>query len=153
MKGAITDGQGLGRGVYGYGGIMGLALQIGASNATYNRMTVNIIAMDSDSLGMSEISVITSEAARNSMDKIDGSITAVSEQRGSLGAMQNRLEHTVNSLRNQIENITAAESQIRDVDMAAEMVKYTKYRMLMQVSQSILTQANQTQQFVLQLLR
>jgi flagellin len=131
----------------------GLILQIGANNAPYNRMVVNINAVNADSLGIASLCVRTAQSARESIGMVDGAITAVSRQRAALGAMQNRLEHTVNSLTNQAENLMAAESRIRDADMAAEMLNYTRYTLLQQVAQALLAQAIQAPQAVLQLLR
>ncbi|MCY7903275.1 flagellin, partial [Bacillus inaquosorum] len=85
--------------------------------------------------------------------KIDTAITSVSSQRSKLGAVQNRLEHTINNLGASSENLTAAESRIRDVDMAKEMSEFTKNNILSQASQAMLAQANQQPQNVLQLLR
>ncbi|MDR0197493.1 MAG: flagellar hook protein [Oscillospiraceae bacterium] len=131
----------------------GLTFQIGANNASEQRVTLNVDAMDSSAIGIANINVSTTERARESMDKIGAAITAVSRQRASLGAMQNRLEHTINSLTVTTENITAAEAQIRDTDMATEMVEYTKYSILQQAAQAMLAQANQAPQAILQLLR
>ena len=91
--------------------------------------------------------------ATNFLDKIDASIRTVSKQRSNLGAIQNRLEHTIANADNTAENLQAAESRIRDVDMADEMVKYSKSSILQQAGQSMLAQANQSTQGVLSLLR
>jgi flagellin len=152
IPGNFPDGQGLGRNSSPQFGT-GLTLQIGANNAAYNRMTVNINSMDSNALGLSKICVRSIESARNSIDMADSSITLVSRQRSSLGAMQNRLEHTVNSLTNSVENLKAAKSQILDADMAAEIVNYTKYNILQQVAQAMLAQVMQQPQMLLQLFR
>jgi flagellin len=101
----------------------------------------------------SSFNVTTIASAKFSIDRVDGAISSVSEQRAKLGSMQNRLEHTVNSLTVTNENIQAAESQIRDTDMAKEMVNYTKYSILQQAAQAMLAQANQAPQAILQLLR
>lgn len=98
------------------------------------------------------ISVKTKTAARAAMDNISAAIKLVSARRSELGAIQNRLEHTIKNLDNVVENTTAAESAIRDTDMAAEMVKFSNYNILMQAGQSMLAQANQTNQGVLALL-
>ncbi|MCY7584101.1 flagellin, partial [Bacillus safensis] len=87
------------------------------------------------------------------LDIVDGAIKQVSDQRSKLGAVQNRLEHTINNLGASAENLTAAESRIRDVDMAKEMSEFTKNNILSQASQAMLAQANQQPQNVLQLLR
>ena len=98
------------------------------------------------------ISVKTKTAARAAMDNISAAIKLISARRSKLGAVQNRLEHTIKNLDNVVENTTAAESQIRDTDMASEMVKYSNNNILMQAGQSMLAQANQTNQGVLSLL-
>ena len=98
------------------------------------------------------ISVKTKTAARAAMDNISAAIKLVSARRSKLGAVQNRLEHTIKNLDNVVENTTAAESQIRDTDMASEMVKYSNNNILMQAGQSMLAQANQSNQGVLSLL-
>ena len=91
-------------------------------------------------------------AAKTAIDSIKTALQTVSEQRSSLGAQQNRLEHTINNLNNVVENTTAAESQIRDTDMATEMVKYSNNNILAQAGQAMLAQANQSNQGVLSLL-
>jgi flagellin len=147
-----TDGQGLGVGFTNNNG-GGLTLQIGAYNAVEQRMTVSIGAMDSDAIGIGNFDVTTAETAQTAMENVKKAITAVSEQRASLGAMQNRLEHTVNSLTVTGENLAASEAQIRDADIAAEILNYTKYNILQQAAQAMLAQANQEPQAVLQLLQ
>ncbi|MCL2634479.1 MAG: flagellar hook protein [Oscillospiraceae bacterium] len=150
--GAGVSGEGLGK-EFVAGGGQGLTFQIGANNAVEQRVTLNINAMDSGSIGISNFDVSSVENARMALDAVNGAITAVSSQRAALGAMQNRLEHTVNSLTVTTENINAAEAQIRDTDMATEMVEYTKYSILQQAAQAMLAQANQAPQAILQLLR
>ena len=130
----------------------GLTFQIGANGVEDQRLTVNVGNMSSTALGINNVSVATQDGANNAINKIDDAIKAVSTQRAKLGAVQNRLEHTVNSLNTANENLSSAESQIRDTDMAAEMIKYTKSNILQQASQSMLAQANQQPQGVLQLL-
>ena len=130
----------------------GLTFQIGANGVEDQRLTVNIGDMSSAALGISNVSVAKQDDANTAINKIDDAIKTVSSQRAKLGAVQNRLEHTVNSLNTANENLSAAESQIRDTDMAAEMIKYTKSNILQQASQSMLAQANQQPQGVLQLL-
>ena len=98
------------------------------------------------------ISVKTTSSARAAMDNISAAIKLISARRSKLGAVQNRLEHTIKNLDNVVENTTAAESQIRDTDMASEMVKYSNNNILMQAGQSMLAQANQSNQGVLSLL-
>ena len=109
--------------------------------------------MSTSSLGISGIDISTQTGASSAMDKIKKAINTVSSTRGDLGAIQNRLEHTINNLSVTTENMTAAESRIRDVDMAQEMMNYTKNNILVQASQAMLAQANQLPQGVLQLLQ
>ena len=130
----------------------GLTFQIGANGVEDQRLTVNVDDMSSKALGINNISVAKQDDANDAINKIDDAIKAVSTQRAKLGAVQNRLEHTVNSLNTANENLSASESQIRDTDMATEMIKYTKSNILQQASQSMLAQANQQPQGVLQLL-
>ena len=130
----------------------GLTFQIGANGVEDQRLTVNVDDMSAGALGVDGISVATQDGANAAINKIDDAIKTVSTQRAKLGAVQNRLEHTVNSLNTANENLSAAESQIRDTDMASEMIKYTKSNILQQASQSMLAQANQQPQGVLQLL-
>lgn len=99
------------------------------------------------------LNISTKEDASNAINVIDKAITKVSEERAKLGAYQNRLEHTINNLGTAAENLTAAESRIRDVDMAKEMMEFTKMNILTQAASAMLAQANQTPQGVLQLLR
>ena len=130
-----------------------LVLQIGDTSDEFNKMKLNIDATDATSLGIGDINIGTQEGAAAAVDKIKAAINKVSSIRGGLGAIQNRLEHTINNLGVQTENITAAESRIRDVDMAKEMMAYTKNNILVQASQAMLAQANQVPQGVLQLLQ
>ena len=99
------------------------------------------------------ISISSQEDASNAITSLDAAINSVSAERAKMGAVQNRLEHTINNLSTSAENLTAAESRIRDVDMAKEMMEMTKNNILQQAAQSMLAQANQTPQNVLQLLR
>ena len=128
-------------------------LQIGDTNQEFNKLNVAIREMSSDTLGLKVIDVKTEDSAGEAVDVINRAINLVSTQRGQLGAIQNRLEHTINNLSVNAENMTAAESRIRDVDMADEMMKYTKNNILVQASQAMLAQANQVPQGVLQLLQ
>ena len=102
---------------------------------------------------IANIDISSQAGAKAAVDKIKAAINTVSSTRGDLGAIQNRLEHTINNLGVTAENMTAAESRIRDVDMASEMMEYTKNNILVQASQSMLAQANQMPQGVLQLLQ
>ncbi len=131
----------------------GLELQIGDTSDAFNQMTVAVSAMDTASLGIANVDVSTQEGAQAAVDIIKNAINMVSSTRGDLGAIQNRLEHTINNLSVTTENMTAAESRIRDVDMAEEMMAYTKNNILVQSSQAMLAQANQIPQGVLQLLQ
>ncbi len=138
-------------GVDGNGSIVSIA---GADTESQtNTVTVNagsILPIGGDVGGY--ISVKTTSTARAAIDNISAAIKLVSARRSQLGAIQNRLEHTIKNLDNVVENTTAAESQIRDTDMASEMVKYSNNNILMQAGQSMLAQANQSNQGVLSLL-
>jgi flagellin len=151
LTATMANGAGVGKEFVASTG-EGLTFQIGANGVEDQRLTVNIGNMSSNALGIANISVATQDGANNAINKLDDAIKTVSSQRAKLGAVQNRLEHTVNSLNTANENLSAAESQIRDTDMAAEMIKYTKSNILQQASQSMLAQANQQPQGVLQLL-
>ncbi|QUO22800.1 flagellin [Clostridiaceae bacterium Marseille-Q4143] len=131
----------------------GLTLQIGDTSEDFNQMTVSVGDMHTVALGIADIDISTQAGAKASVDKIKSAINSVSSTRGDLGAIQNRLEHTINNLSVTAENMTAAESRIRDVDMANEMMAYTKNNILVQSSQAMLAQANQIPQGVLQLLQ
>ncbi len=128
-------------------------LHVGESSDDSNKISVNIKAMSSKSLAVDSIDIGTAEGAKTAIDVVNDAIDTVSSIRSDLGALQNRLEHTINNLGVQTENITAAESRIRDVDMAKEMMAYTKNNILVQASQAMLAQANQVPQGVLQLLQ
>ena len=131
----------------------GLTLQIGDTADKFNQMTVSVGDMHAKALGISDVDISTQAGAKAAVDKIKSAINSVSSTRGDLGAIQNRLEHTINNLSVSAENMTAAESRIRDVDMANEMMAYTKNNILVQSSQAMLAQANQLPQGVLQLLQ
>lgn len=128
----------------------GVKFQIGANET--QTIKVNIDDMRTEGLGIGDIDLSTQDGAEKAITAIDEAISKVSEQRSSLGAVQNRLDHTINNLGTSAENLTAAESRIRDVDMAKEMMEMTKNNILSQASQSMLAQANQQPQSVLQLL-
>ena len=130
-----------------------LTLQIGDTSADFNQMDVSVSDMHTKALGIDDIDISTQAGAKAAVDKIKAAINSVSSTRGDLGAIQNRLEHTINNLSVTAENMTAAESRIRDVDMANEMMAYTKNNILVQSSQAMLAQANQIPQGVLQLLQ
>ena len=131
----------------------GLILQIGDTAADFNQLTVSVSSMSAKSLGIADVDISTLEGAQTAIDKIRTAINSVSSTRGDLGAIQNRLEHTINNLSVTTENMTAAESRIRDTDMADEMMAYTKNNILVQAAQAMLAQANQVPQGVLQLLQ
>lgn len=126
-------------------------LQVGAV-ATEN-MKIDISSMSASALGVNALKVSTHAVASSAMTKITEAIKTVSSARSKLGAKQNRLEYTINNLENYSENLTSAESQIRDTDMASEMTNYTKNNILQQAAQSMLAQANQSTQGVLSLLQ
>ena len=130
-------------------------LHVGADADMTNKINVNIDSMDSASLGIKGLNIKddSGNAATYAVDAISDAISKVSSQRSSLGAVQNRLEHTINNLDNVVENTTTAESRIRDTDMAEEMVNYSKNNILAQAGQSMLAQANQSTQGVLSLLQ
>jgi flagellin len=128
-----------------------LTLQIGANQG--QEMTVSIGSMATNDLGIASIDASTQAGASNAIELLDTAISLVSSERAKLGAYQNRLEHTINNLGTAAENLTAAESRIRDVDMAAEMMEFSKNNILMQAGTAMLAQANQQPQAVLQLLR
>ena len=109
--------------------------------------------MSAAGIGIEGLKVDTEDDATASIDTIANAIQKVSSQRSALGAVQNRLEHTINNLDNVSENTTSAESRIRDTDMAEEMVNYSKNNILAQAGQSMLAQANQSNQGVLSLLQ
>ena len=128
-------------------------LHVGADADTTNKISVKIDSMSSAGLGIKGIKADTEQDATYAIDAIADAISKVSDQRSSLGAVQNRLEHTINNLDNVVENTTSAESRIRDTDMAKEMVNYSKNNILAQAGQSMLAQANQANQGVLSLLQ
>ena len=128
----------------------GKSLQVGAHSQ--NTISISIASMDATTLKVNALSVTDADKAGTAIDAISDAIDAVSAQRSSLGAIQNRLEHTIKNLDNVVENTTAAESQIRDTDMASAMVEFTKNNILAQAGQSMLAQANQSTQGVLSLL-
>ena len=130
-------------------------LHVGADANMTNKINVNIEAMNTENLGLKGLNVKDDSgiAATYAIDAIADAISKVSEQRSSLGAVQNRLEHTISNVDNVVENTTSAESRIRDTDMASEMVNYSKNNILAQAGQSMLAQANQSNQGVLSLLQ
>lgn len=137
-----------------------ITLHVGETSADFNQIGVTLSRMSTDSIGsttlnkmVKDIDISTVPGAKDAINIANGAIDAISSMRSTFGALQNRLDHTINNLGVQTENITAAESRIRDVDMAKEMMAYTKNNILVQASQAMLAQANQVPQGVLQLLQ
>ena len=131
-----------------------MGLHVGADADGTNKITFTMDTMDSAGLGIKGLNVVDNSGAKATyaIDSIADAIAKVSAQRSELGAVQNRLEHTINNLDNVVENTTSAESEIRDTDMAEEMVEYSKNNILAQAGQSMLAQANQANQGVLSIL-
>jgi flagellin len=127
-----------------------ITLQVGAEAS--HEMTLTLSKLDAEGLGVNDVKVDTSADADGAIDTIKTAIDKLNKQRAKLGAYQNRLEHKIANLDNVVENTTAAESQIRDTDMASEMVKYSNANILQQAGQSMLAQSNQSNQGVLSLL-
>ena len=134
---------------------LSFSLHVGADADMTNKITVDIDTMNSANLGIKGLNVTDKNgtAATYAIDAISDAISKVSSQRSALGAVQNRLEHTIDNLDNISENTSSAESRIRDTDMAKEMVNYSKNNILAQAGQSMLAQANQSNQGVLSLLQ
>ena len=146
---------------------LSLKFQIGANSS--ESLSIDISVMDAASLGIGRnadgtittvgvnaaagINVMTTESANAAIDIFDNAIRLVSAERSKLGAIQNRLEHTTNNLQTASENLTSAESRIRDLDMAEEMTNFTRNNILNQAGQAMLAQANQLPQGILQLLK
>jgi len=130
-----------------------VTLQIGANDSAEQRLDLDISDMRASALGVNNIDVTDAANARSAITTINTAIEIVSSERAKLGAYQNRLEHTINNLSVAAENLTAAESRIRDIDMSKEMMEYTKMSILQQAATAMLSQANQQPQLVLQLLR
>ena len=130
-----------------------LTLQIGDTSDSFNQLKVGIKDCHVDALGLTDMKIGDQDSAAKALDKIKSAINYVSDVRGTLGATQNRLDHTINNLSVMQENIQDAESTIRDTDVADEMMAYTKNNILIQSAQAMLAQANQVPQGVLQLLQ
>ena len=143
---AFTEG-------YDVNGAISFSLHVGADSAADNKIEVKIESMSAAGIGVKGLNVSTEDDATAAIDRISEAIQKVSSQRSTLGAAQNRLEHTISNLDNVVENTTSAESRIRDTDMAQEMVNYSKNNILAQAGQSMLAQANQSNQGVLSLLQ
>ncbi len=133
------------------GNFQNKSLQVGALSG--QSISISIDQMSASKLSVGSLSVSSFTSAGAAMDAIQTAIKTVSDQRSKLGAIQNRLEHTINNLDTTSENTSSAESLIRDVDMASEMVDYSKNQILSQAGQSMLAQANQSNQGVLSLLQ
>ena len=134
------------------GSFKSVTLQVGAQNKKEQTISITIKNMNSSTIGVGSVKVTTQANAKDAIDSIKAAISNVSSQRSDLGAIQNRLEHTIANLDNVVENTTSAESSIRDTDMATTMVEYTKNNILSQAGTSMLAQANQSTQNVLSLL-
>ncbi|OMP65807.1 flagellin N-terminal helical domain-containing protein [Domibacillus epiphyticus] len=131
----------------------GIIFQIGANAQETLSLTINKMDASTSGLAISGVDVLTASGAATAITTIEKAISKVSEQRSKLGAVQNRLEHTISNLQTANENLTASESRIRDLDMAEEMTKFTRNNILNQAGQAMLAQANQLPQGVLQLLQ
>ncbi|WP_020189190.1 flagellin [Kurthia sp. Dielmo] len=131
----------------------GLTFQIGANAGQTINVKITTMSATKLAVDASKLNIATGGAASKAITAIDAAINTVSQTRSSLGAVQNRLEHTINNLGTSSENLTAAESRIRDTDMAKEMMAFTKNNILTQAAQSMLAQANQQPQGVLSLLQ
>ncbi len=129
-----------------------LEFQIGANGVEDQKVGMDIVDASASAIGVADVSVATQYDANRAIEKIDEAVKTVSTYRAAMGALQNRMEKTINSLNTANENLTSSESQIRDTDMAAEMVEYQKNNILQQASQSMLAQANQQTNGILSLL-
>ena len=140
---------------YTHAAAIDVSLHVGADSTANNRINLSIDSMSASGLHVTGLKVNGSDAtnATAAINTIADAIQKVSTQRSALGAVQNRLEHTINNLDNVVENTTSAESQIRDTDMATEMVKYSNNNILAQAGQAMLAQSNQANQGVLSLLQ
>jgi flagellin len=137
------------------GKFTGKKLQVGAEKSTtavQQTITISISAMSAKGIGVNGLKVTSHADATDAINSIKSAMAKVSKMRSDLGAIQNRLEHTIANLDNVVENTTAAESRIRDTDMASEMVRFSNQNILQQAGQAMLAQANQSNQGVLSLL-
>lgn len=130
-----------------------VTLQVGTEKGHTITVKLNSMTASSIGVGTDKVKMSTTAAAKDAIANIDKAIQSVSDLRATLGAVQNRLEHTINNLDNVVENTTAAESRIRDTDMATEMVRYSNNNILAQAGQAMLAQSNQANQGVLSLLQ
>lgn len=128
-------------------------LYIQAGSEAGHVIDITLVNATAENLGVDPLDVSTSDSARQSIEKVKSALNKVSQYRSDFGAMQNRLEHAYQNVCNAVENTQDAESQIRDTDMAEEMVRYSNNNILVQAGQSMLAQANQTNQGVLSLLQ
>ena len=126
---------------------------MGDTNDDFNKVSVSVDDLSAAGIGTAGLDVSKQNTAGNSIKTIKAAINQVSTNRANLGSLQNRLEHTINNLDTTAENMTAANSRIRDTDMAKEMMNYTKMNVLQQAAQAMLAQANQAPQSILQLLQ
>ncbi len=126
--------------------------QIGATNQSYDQLNVSLNAVSTAALSVNDLSIGTTGSATAAMDAIDTALTSVNTYMSKLGAYQNRLQHTMDNLNIMIENYSASESAIRDVDMAAEVTQFTKSQILQKSGMAMLAQANAAPQQILQLL-
>lgn len=133
--------------------VSGLTLQVGDTNENFNKVSVSVDDLSAKGIKTAGLKVATQVDAGNAIETIKNAINKVSTNRANLGSLQNRLEYTINNLNTTAENMTSANSRIRDTDMAKEMMEYTKMNVLVQSAQAMLAQANQTPQSVLQLLQ
>ena len=152
-KGAVANAKTKNIEQFDVNGELSFNLHVGADSAADNKIAVKIESMSAAGIGVKDLKVDTEDDATAAIDRIAEAVAKVSSQRSALGAVQNRLEHTIDNLDNVVENTTAAESRIRDTDMAEEMVNYSKNNILAQAGQSMLAQANQSTQGVLSLLQ
>ncbi|MBQ9504177.1 MAG: hypothetical protein IJU93_04135 [Lachnospiraceae bacterium] len=140
-----------GSGIQSYGN-NGISLHVGADSYSSNKVDLLLFRLDTEGLGLEETNTRTTKSAYKAMDEFQGALSVVSFVRSYYGAVQNRLEHTIRNLGNIVENTTSAESAIRDTNMADEMVRFSNLNILQQAGQSMLTQANQSRDFILSLL-
>jgi flagellin len=133
-------------------GTASVSLQVGINNATSDRIDVVIASISTTDLGISTTDISTATGGQTALDSLDDALSLVSQTRGELGAIQNRLATTINNLQTQQENLSAANSRIRDVDVAAETVEMTRSQILMQAGVAVLAQANQMPAMALSLI-
>ncbi|URZ06275.1 flagellin N-terminal helical domain-containing protein [Clostridium felsineum] len=130
-----------------------MVFQIGANSGQTISLAISNMSATSLGVNTSSASIASQSGAQKAITSVQKAIDSVSSERAKLGSVQNRLEHTINNLNTDAENLQSAESRVRDVDMASEMMNYTKSNVLVQAAQAMLSQANQTPNNVLQLLR